>query len=118
MNNVDSVVSRGDTFTAFPFKIRLPADDGESAREVNLEMDNVSLEFLDEIRTATTPIEVKLEMILASVPDDVQISIEELKIQTVNYGRDKITARLFMDNFLNSSMDAEVYSPLSFPALF
>lgn len=118
VNNSENIISRGETFLAFPFKIRLPMDDGESVREVKLEIDNVSLELIDEIRTATTPVDVKIEMILASIPDEVQIALEELKIQSVSYNSSKITARLFMDSFLSTSMNAETYTPTNYPALF
>lgn len=118
VNNSVNITSRGQTFQAFPFKLRLPTDDGETAREVAIEFDNVSLELLDEIRTATTNIDVKIEMILASIPDEVQISLEELKIQNVEYNKNKISARLFMDGFLNTSMTSESYTPSLYPGLF
>jgi hypothetical protein len=118
VNNSVDIISRGQTFTAFPFKLRLPVDDGESAREVSIEFDNVSLEILDELRTVTTSIEVKMEMVLASIPDEVQISIEELKIQTVNYNKQVISARLFLDSFLTTELNSEIYSPTLYPGIF
>lgn len=118
VNNSVDIVSRGNTFQAFPMRIRLPADDGESAREVNIEFDNVSLEILNEIRTVTDYINVKIEMVLASVPDEVQISLEELKIQSVSYNSKTVSARLFLDNFLNTGLTSESYTPLIYPGLF
>lgn len=118
VNNTENIISRGDTFLAFPVKITLPVDDGESAREVSIEFDNVSLDLLDEIRQVTTPIDVKLEMVLASIPDDVQMSLEELKIGNVQYDSQKISARLFMDDFLSSGLTSESYTPTVFPGMF
>lgn len=118
VNNTENIISRGEEYQAFPFKFRLPVDDGETAREVSIEFDNVSLELLDEIRSASTNIDVKLEMILASIPDEVQYSIDELKIQGVNYNKSKITAQLFLDNFLNTAMTSETYTPTLYPGLF
>jgi Domain of unknown function (DUF1833) len=118
VNNSTDIVSRGDTFTAFPFKIRLPVDDGESNREVSIEFDNVSLELLDELRTVTTSIEVNIEMILNSLPDEVQISLGELKIQTVSYNKQTVSARLFLDSFLTTELNSEVYSPSVYPGIF
>jgi len=118
VNNSVDIISRGDTFIAFPFKLKLPVDDGESAREVSIEFDNVSLEILDELRTVTTSIEVKMEMVLASIPDEVQISIEELKIQAVNYNKQVISARLFLDSFLTTELNSEIYSPTLYPGIF
>lgn len=118
VNNTEDIVSRGQTYTAFPMKLVLPKDDGESAREVSIEFDNVGLDLISEIRTVTTPIDVKLEMILASIPDDVQYSFEELKIQNIQYNKTRITARLFMDSFLNTEMTSEKYTPTLYPGVF
>lgn len=118
VNNSEDIVSRGITYSRFPMRIKLPVDDGESGREVTIEFDNVSLELIDELRTVTDSIGVKLELILASIPDDVQSSIEELKIQVINYSRTKISARLILDNFLNTEVTSEIYSPSNFPGIF
>lgn len=118
VNNTEEIISRGDVFTPFPFRIRLPADDGEQSRQVRLEIDNVSLELIDEIRSVTTAISVKLEMILASIPDTVQMSLEELQLQNVNYDKYRIEALLVLDNFLNVELTSERYNPSNFPGLF
>lgn len=119
VNNTEAIVSRGNTFLGFPMKITLAPDDGEQAREVQIEFDNVSLYLVDALRSVdATPIEVFVEMILASIPNEVQISVEELKIRQIQYNRQKITARLYMDDFLNTAVTSEKYSPTNFPGLF
>lgn len=118
VNNTEDIVSNSLTFSAFPFKIVLPVDDGEKAREVALELDNVSLELIDTIRSISDPLEVKLEMILASIPDDIQLSLEELKIGNLSYDAYKITGRLYQDDFLTAGMTSEIYSPQLYPGLF
>ncbi len=118
VNNSEDIISRGDTFLAFPVSIRLPADDGESQRQVAIEFDNVSRFLTDSIRSVVTPIDVKLEMILASIPDTVQMSLEELKVQNLTYNSNRISARLILDNFLNVELTSERYTPNNFPGLF
>lgn len=118
VNNVDNIVSRGNTFNAFPMRITLPMDDGESTREVSVEFDNISLEIVDEIRSVTTPIEVNLELILASIPNAVQYAISELKIGQIDYNSRTVRARLYMDNFLSASLTSESYTPTTFPGIF
>jgi hypothetical protein len=118
VNNSRNIVSRGDEYQAYPFKFTPPVDDGESARTVKIELDNTSLELMNEIRTATRPIALKIEMILASRPDEVQISLEELLIRNVSYDKNKITATVAMDGFLQIAMDAEKYTPSVYPGLF
>lgn len=118
VNNNEDIVSRGETFMAFPVKVRLPVDDGETAREFTLEFDNVALDLIDNIRSVTSQIGVKLELIFASIPDDVQISQEDLKIQSINYNSRVISARVILDNFLNIEVTSERYGPANFPGIF
>jgi hypothetical protein len=118
VNNTVDVVSRGNTFTAFPISIVLPSDDGETAREVTLEIDNTSLELIEELRSVTGILELKVEMILITQPDSVQISLEELKLRNITYNKSKISAKLYMDDFLSSEMASERYVPTIFKGLF
>lgn len=120
VNNSVPIISRGNTYQPFPVVIGLPADDGETDRIVTLQFDNVGLELIDEIRTVNdgVQIQVKLEMILASLPDEVQISLEELKILGVSYNQKIITATLGLDDFLNTELSSERYTPTNFRGLF
>ena len=118
VNNSEDIVSNSFTFRSFPVKVVLPPDDNDTAKEVNIQFDNVSLELIDELRTVTTPIEVKIEMVLASNPDVVQQSIEELKLKGIQFNSQVITGKLIMDDFLNVGLTSERYTPLNFPGIF
>jgi len=118
VNNTKNITSRGQEFQAFPMSIRLPVDDGETARSFTIEFDNVSLLLIEEIRQVTTPISVKIEMILASIPNDVQMSQEDLLIQNISYNKTRIVASIVLDNFLSTEVTSEKYGPLNFPGLF
>lgn len=118
VNNTKDITSRGLLFQAFPMSIRFPVDDGETARDFVIDFDNVNLDLIEEIRTVTTQIGVKLEMILASIPDEVQIVQDELKIASVSYTAQRVTARIILDSFLNVEMTSEKYGPTNFPGLF
>lgn len=118
VNNTQNVVSRGITHIAFPMSFILPEDNGETSREMTMEFDNVSLELIDELRTVTTPMDFKVEMVLASSPNIVQMSIEEMKLRSVSYDKQKVSARLYMDSFLNVEMTSEKYTPTNYKGLF
>lgn len=118
VNNTVDQVSRGVTYTAFPMDITLPPDDGETVREVKIVFDNVSLALIQEMRAVTSPMDVKIEMVLASDPDSVQLSLEELKLRSVTYDKQRISARLYMDSFLNVELTSEKYTPTLYPGLF
>lgn len=118
VNNTKDITSRGDVFQAFPMKIKLPVDDGESAREFELVFDNASLLLIRALRTITQPVPCKVEMILASMPDVVQMSVEDLMIQSISYNKNSVSAKVIMDGFLSVAMTSEKYTPSLFPGLF
>lgn len=118
VDNSSNVLSRGQVFTAFPFKITLPADDGETAREATIILDNTSLEIIAKLRQVTNEISVKLEMIISSIPNEVQIAVEDLSIRNISYNANTISARLAMDNFLQTEMTSEKYTPAKFRGIF
>ena len=118
VNNTQDIVSRTNTYTAFPVSITLPADDGKTLRSANITFDNVSLELIDEFRGITDPIDAKLEMVLASDPDVVEIELAELKISNISYNAQSVSAELFLDDFLNTELSSEKYTPTNFSGLF
>lgn len=118
VNNQENIISRGITFQCFPVTISLPVDDGESARQVSIDFDNVSLSLIGKFRSVTKGITVKVEMVLASLPDIVQISIENLVVANISYNKMRISVKLVLDNLLNTELSSERYTPDKFPGLF
>jgi len=116
--NSADVVSNGNTYTAFPVTAVLPIDDGESDRSVAMTFSNVDLSLIDEIRSATNPLPVQIDMVLASDPDTIQLSITDLKIRNVNYNASQITAQLYLDDTLNTEVPSEKYTPSTHPGIF
>lgn len=117
-NNTQNIISRGNTYVAFPMKITPPVDDGQSSNTLRLQMDNVSLELIDELRSVTDRIDVKVEMVLASAPDNVEIEYGELKMANASYDAQNIKATLVLDDFLNTGLTSEKYDPANFPGIF
>jgi hypothetical protein len=118
VNNSSDITSRSLVYTALPMTVRLPVDDGESARDVEIAFDNVTRELIQSFRSVTTEIGVKIEMVLASMPDIVQISFEDLVIRTISYDAKKISARLVLDSFLGVEVTSERYTPALYPGMF
>lgn len=118
VNNTEDISSRSNLYRAFPMKVTLPVDDGESVKDFNLVLDNASLTLIGALRSITSPIQCKIEMILASMPDTVQLSYEDLLIRAINYNGRSITAKVSLDNFLTVAMTSEKYTPSNYPGLF
>jgi hypothetical protein len=118
VNNTRDITSNGFVFSAFPMKIRLPPDDGESARDFAIEFDNVSLDLITQLRSVTGDIGVKIQLILASMPDVVQMEYTDLLIRSVSYNKHRVSARIVLDSFLAVEMTSEKYTPALFPGMF
>lgn len=119
VNNTESVTSNGNVFEPFPVRLTLPVDDGESIRKVTIELDNVSQELIEEIRSVTdTNIDVTIELVLASDPDVVELDITGLSIKSVDYDATAIRASLYLDDFLNTEITSEKYNTTNFPGIF
>lgn len=118
VNNTKDVTSRGNVYLAFPMKITPPVDDGRSSNQLQLRVDNVSLELIEELRSVVNRIDVTIELILASDPDVVEIEYGELKLSNISYNAQAITGTLILDDFLNTALTSEKYGPANYPGLF
>jgi len=118
VNNLEDIRSRGELYQAFPLELILPPDDGDTLPTVQITCQNASLELIDEIRSVQGPMSVKIELILASTPDWIEASIEDLRVATVQYDKSAIQMTCTVDDLLNTSFPKERYLPSNFPGLF
>ncbi len=118
VNNQEDIVSRSNTYQAFPFKIAFPTDDGESLPEIQLVLDNASLDLIEPLRTITTPAFIELETVLASTPDVVEFEFTDLELKGIVYNNSTITASLALSDFLGTQIPGEVYDPTRYRGLF
>lgn len=118
VNNSTDIVSNSLLYTAIPMRVRLPIDDGETSRDFAIDFDNISLELISNLRAVTGDISVQIDLILASMPDVIQMSHADLRITTITYDKQRISARIVLDNFLNIEMTSERYTPSLYPGMF
>lgn len=118
VNNLDDVVSRGNTYMAFPFQFVLPEDDGETLPTIQISVDNVSLELIDIIRTYGSGITITSEIILASAPNTVEYSIEDLTLIDATYNQQSLTLTAQIQDLLNQRFPADDFLPRTFSGMF
>jgi len=118
VNNLDDIVSRGNTYMAFPFQFVLPEDDGETLPTIQISIDNVSLELIEIIRTYGTGITITAEIIMASMPNAVEYSIDDLSLVDATYNSQSITLTAQIQDLLNQRFPADDYLPRTFPGMF
>lgn len=118
VNNNENIISNGIEYIAFPVKLTLTADDGESQREFKVEFANIGLELINEIRSVTSPMDCNIKIVLADNPDYIEIELDELKIKNLTYNEQTISASLVLDDFLNVKLSSERYGPANYPGIF
>ena len=117
-NDTADVVSRGITYTHFPFAITLPTDDSERLPTVNLTIDNVDGSIIEFIRDLPEAPTVLMELVSSLDFNVVERSIGYLKLEQVNYNALEISGTLLVDNVLSRRFPAGDYNAVQFPALF
>ena len=83
VNNNENITSRGIAFLAWPFQIAMPGDDDERVSQASITIDNVSGEILDTFRAISGDVNIKLEVVLISNPDDVVMATNGLKLRRI-----------------------------------
>lgn len=118
VSDIEDIVSRGETFQAFPFEFVLPADDGEQLPEIPVVIKHVSEELIALLRKNADGVVILAEIILASAPDQPEFAIEDLVIKTVTYGDNQITLTAKVEDLMTQRFPADDYLPRSFPGMF
>lgn len=117
VNNTVDIVSRGQTFIAFPFELELPQDDGESMPSASIRIDNVDQTIVRAFRALSTPPLVLIEAVLASSTDTVELSLEGLTFKSLTYDAATITAQLGFEPILVEPIAVSM-TPTRFPGIF
>lgn len=116
-NTVD-IVSNGETFTAYPFEISLPEDVDGQIPQVSLSISNVDKMLMDTLRSIITPLDVTVQVVLASSPDVIELSVTDFKLREVQYDATNINGTLLMEDVLNIRIPADIMNPGQYPGLF
>lgn len=115
---VRGVVSRGEEFVFLPFNIELPAQDDSGVAKARLSVDNISREIVAAVRTATSALSINIEIVLASDPDTVEVSIEDFRLDRVTYDALTVSGDISVEYFDLEPFPARRFTPSDFPGLF
>lgn len=117
-NRVD-VVSRGNTFTAFPFDLVLPGDGDGGQRPARITIDNVDQQIVRTVRAISTPPTLLIEEVKGSDLDTVEQALPVMKLYAATYDRLALEAEIIdsADDEAEALMQWE-FTPSLAPALF
>lgn len=118
VNNNENVVSRGQTYLAYPFELALPSDTEDQLSEASIRIDNVSGEILDTFRTFETSPNITLEIIRTSVPDEVLLQTIGFRLRAISVDEASVEGKILLDDVYRFQYPMHDYLPSTFPGLF
>lgn len=117
-DNSQDVVSRGNTFMAYPFALELPADENGQPSRARLSIDNVSRQIIDDLRSLPDPLQLLIEIVFLSDPDTVEVSYQDFVLRDVSYDALTISGTLTLEDFTSEPFPKDIMSAVSFPGQF
>jgi hypothetical protein len=112
------VISRSDKYLFIPMQITLPDESDGKAPRATITFYNITGHLTPLVRTLNNPPPVKLEVILASNPDEVEISYSDLYLFNVSYNKETVTAEISIAGLDREPFPQHNFTPLYFPGLF
>lgn len=114
----EDIVSNGNTYTAFPFEITLPSDDGETISDIRLSISNIDRSITQTIRDMSTPPEITTFIVLADTPDDIEAGPFIMTLREAKYDAFTVSGSLRWENLLDQAYPGYTFTPAGFPGMF
>jgi hypothetical protein len=111
-------VSRGITFLYAGVDVTIPDERDKSPPASKLTIANVSRDLIPLARSINSPASVLIEAVLASAPDDVEMSWPAFDMSNLVYDATTLQFDLTMDALVTEPYPAGSFSPAYFPGLF
>lgn len=118
VNNNENITSNGQEFIAYPFELVLFDSDGDKLPTMRLSIDNVDRDFLELIIGTTSEITVTADLIEASQPDVIEMSVDGMSLHHVNATANTISGTLVIQNILNTRYPRDVMSRDQYSGLY
>lgn len=116
--NSTNITSRGDEYVAYPFSVQFPSSDPDSPPRARIQIDNVDRRIVQGLRALTSAPTITFEIIRASDPDTVEISMPGFTLQSADYDALIVAGDLGVENFILEPYPAGIFSPAQFPGGF
>jgi hypothetical protein len=109
--------SRGDDFIFVPMEITLPDDADGAPQRAGVRVSNVGREQITLLRSVSTPASVTMELVVASDPDTVGMTLPVLDLTDASWDAAAVQLTLTIDALDKEPFPAGTFDPASFPAL-
>jgi hypothetical protein len=117
VRNRKQIVSRGNTFLAFPFEVELPTD-GSDAPQAQITVSNVSRRIGKALEALVTPPNCLIELVLASTPDTVERAWDQFLLTEASWDAFNLTGTISRRTYWDEPWPRKRVTPAGFPGLF
>lgn len=116
-DGVDTI-SRGNTYTPYPFRVQLPSDMEDRPPVARLAIDNVSREIARSLRGISSPATVTVEIVLGAAPDIVEAAFPDFTLREARGDSLTVEGDLTIEQYMSEPYPAGRFTPAEFPGLF
>ena len=115
---VRGVISRGEEYLYIPFDLTLPQQDDSGVSKASLSLDNVGRELITAVRSADSAVRIKIEVVLDSAIDTVEITLDDFRLDSVKYNALTVSGDISMDYYDLEPCPKQRFTPSDWPGVF
>lgn len=115
---VRGTLSRGEEYLYLPMNIDLPTQDETGVSKAKITLDNINREIITLLRTVQSPLTMTIEIVLASSPDTVEMSVPDMKLERVQYDAFQISGEISLDYFELEPFPSGRFVPSKWAGIF
>jgi hypothetical protein len=116
--DIYGVTSNGVQYVFMPFDIWLPRDDKSGIVTAKLSIQNTDRRIVETARRVTRPVNVKMQCVLASAPNDVELEFDFFQLSNVKYDVMTVDGDLTLNYWGLEPFPSNTFTPSNFPGLF
>jgi Domain of unknown function (DUF1833) len=109
--------SNGESFTYLPMQVVIPDERENAPPRAQFRICNVTRELIEFIRSTTVPATAKLQLVLASDPDSVEVESPWLDIISVSNSARDLTFDMTLNSMATEQWPTDSMDPSTFPGL-
>lgn len=117
-DDIYGTVSNGDSFVFVPFDIYLPRDDKSGTVSAKMSIENIDRRIIETARSVTKPVSAKIQCILASDPDNIEIQFDNFQLSNLKYDVMTVEGDLTLNYWGLEPFPSHCFTPANFPGLF
>jgi hypothetical protein len=111
-------ISRVQEYNFLPMSASLPEEGDDASNTIQITVDNVSQKLTVPLKSTVTPATVTAEIVLASAPDDVEVTFPDFELTSADVNAGSVKLSLSVDVMASEPYPADNFTPSAFGGLW